>query len=82
MSIKLVEIPEKYKNYYEIEEYDRAENIVVDYDRFIVDKITEISLYLDNNRYCMYFIRKLFSESQQETRIHVWKYTTIGYGNK
>lgn len=77
-NIKIAEIPEKYKNYYEIEEYDGAENVVVNYDRYIVDQITEISLSGDNNQDCMYFIRKLLSESQQEQRIHVRKYTTLG----
>lgn len=77
-NIKLVEIPEKYKNYYEIEEYDGVENVVVDYHRYIVDKITEISSSGDNNQDCMYFIRKLLSESQQEKRIHVRKLTVLG----
>lgn len=40
--VKIKKIPKKYENHYTIKDYDGLEEVVIEYDKYIVDKVKEL----------------------------------------
>ena len=70
---KIISIPKKYINYYEINEYDGKETIVINYNKYKLSKIKNIleSTITDSKK--IYYINKIMSSNVKKLNNLMYK---------